>query len=217
MKPNVNDTGPRVAIVTGAAGTIGGAVVRRLADDGWRVAGIDLKKCDAELSLRVDVSDRNAMLNAADEVAKTFGHTELLMTAAADFEKIPFGDMALSRWQRMLDVWLGGTANACAAVVPQMIKAGCGTAVLLSAVSGPRERKNSYIAAASGSVVAFAKSLGCEVAADGVCVNCVAIQPPANAEWVARMTSFLANDGQYYAGQVMFLNSDVQSERGQKQ
>jgi len=38
-----------VALVTGAAGAIGNAVVRRLKADGWKVAGIDLIDNDAEL------------------------------------------------------------------------------------------------------------------------------------------------------------------------
>jgi len=127
------------------------------------------------------------------------------VTAAGDYEKNAIGDMALARWQRMLDVWLGGTTNACAAVVPQMIAAGCGTVVLLSCDLSPHGTQNSYVAAASGTVIAFAKSFGCEVAADGVCVNCLATRPPVNPEWVAQTVNFLANDGHYYAGQVMFL------------
>jgi NAD(P)-dependent dehydrogenase (short-subunit alcohol dehydrogenase family) len=38
-----NENGPRVGPVTGAAGTIGSAVVSRLTSDGWRVAGVDLE------------------------------------------------------------------------------------------------------------------------------------------------------------------------------
>jgi len=105
----------------------------------------------------------------------------------------------------MLDVWLGGTTNACAAVVPQMIEAGCGTVVLLSSDLSSHEKQNSYIAAASDTVLAFAKSFGCEVAADGVCVNCIVTRPPVNPEYVGQTVNFLANDGYYYAGQVMFL------------
>ena len=42
---------PRVALVTGAAGSIGRAVVRRLGSEGWKVAGIDLNKADVDLFL----------------------------------------------------------------------------------------------------------------------------------------------------------------------
>ena len=89
-----------------------------------------------------------------------------------------------------------------------LIEAGCGTVVLLSSDLSSHGTQNIYVAAASGTVIAFAKSFGCEVAADGVCVNCLATRPPVNPEWVAQTVSFLASDGHYYAGQVMFLSSD---------
>jgi NAD(P)-dependent dehydrogenase (short-subunit alcohol dehydrogenase family) len=205
MMPVKNNSAPRVALVTGAAGSIGSSVVKSLSREGWKVAGIDLKKADADLFLPVDVTDRAAMAETAARIADKLGPIELLVTAAGDHEKNTMGEMALARWQRMLDVWLGGATNACAAVVPQMIETGCGTVVLLSSDTGSHEKQNSYIAAASGTVIAFAKSFGCEVAADGVCVNCLVTRPAVNPESVARTVNFLVNDGRYYAGQVMFL------------
>jgi len=201
-----NNSAPRVAMVTGAAGSIGSAVVGRMKAEGWKIAGIDLNRANADLFLPVDVTDRTAMAEAAARIADELGPIGLLVTAAADHEKIAIGEMALSRWQRMLDVWLGGTTNACAAVVPQMIKAGSGTVVLLSADFSNVGKGHTYTAAASNTVIAFAKSFGCEVAAAGVRVNCIAVRPPANHKWVAGAVNFLAAEGQYYAGQVMFIN-----------
>jgi len=205
MMPVKNNSAPRVAMVTGAAGSIGSSVVKSLSHEGWKVGGIDLKNADADLFLPADVTDRAAMREAAARIADKLGSIGLLVTAAGDHEKKAIGDMALARWQRMLDVWLGGTTNACAAVVPQMIEAGCGTVVLHSSDPTSHGKQNSYVAAASGTVIAFAKSFGCEVAADGVCVNCIVTRPAVNPESVARTVNFLANDGHYYAGQVMFL------------
>ena len=201
----MNNSASRVAMVTGAAGSLGRAVVRRLGSDGWKVAGVDLKKANVDLFLQLDVVDRVAMKEAVARTTNELGTIGLLVTAAADYEKRPFGEMGLARWQRMLEVWLGGTANACAAVVPRMIEAGCGKVVLLSANLSRQGKQNSYVVAASGTVMAFAKSFGCEVASDGVCVNCLAIQPPVNPDWVAHTVSFLANEGQYYAGQVITI------------
>ena len=204
MSTNSNLT-PRVAVVTGAAGSVGRAVAGRLGKEGWKVAGIDLNRAIVDLFLPVDVTSRAALEEAAARIADELGSIGLLVTAAGDYEKKAIGEMTLARWQRMLDVWLGGTTNACAAVVPQMIDAGCGTVVLLSADLSSQGKQNSYIAAASGTVIAFAKSFGCEVASNGVCVNCLAIQPSVNPERVAQTVSFLANEGQYYAGQVISI------------
>lgn len=212
MIQNATNRKSRVALVTGAAGAIGAAVVGRLVAEGWKVAGIDLEDAKADLGLRVDVADRKAMIDAAAQVADELGSIELLVTAAGDYEKAPIGEMNVTRWKRMLDVWLGGTVNACAAAVPQMIEAGFGTVLLLSTDLKAAGKGYTYAAAASGTVIAFAKSFGCEVAAAGVRVNCLAVRPPVKPDWVAETTNFLANDGQYYAGQVMFLSSGPQSK-----
>ncbi len=74
----------RVALVTGAAGSIGSSVVRRLSADGWKVAGIDLKENSAELSLHVDVTDRPTMMAAAAQVAEKLGPAATVVTLMAD-------------------------------------------------------------------------------------------------------------------------------------
>ena len=79
----------KVALVTGAAGTIGSAVIRWMIADGWRAAGVDFKQSEADLSLRLDVTERAAMVEAANQVTEKLGSIDLLVTAAADFEKAP--------------------------------------------------------------------------------------------------------------------------------
>jgi len=46
-----------------------------------------------------------------------------------------------------------------------------------------------------------------------VCVNCLAIQPPVKPDWVAHTVSFLANEGQYYAGQVISIQPKLSGSR----
>ena len=214
MAPDKRDNAARVALVTGAAGAIGGSVVRRLTVNGWEVAGIDLKECEADLSLCVDVTDPAAMVEAARQVMEKLGPIQLLVTAAGDFERVPFGEMGVDRWRRMLDVWLGGTANACSAVVPRMVQQGSGAVVTMSADLSEAGSGYVYAAAASGTVVAYSKSFGCEVAPHGVRVNCIAPPLPLNPDWVAATVDFLANDGGYYASQVFSPSESVQNERG---
>ncbi|CAB1081666.1 hypothetical protein D1AOALGA4SA_9312 [Olavius algarvensis Delta 1 endosymbiont] len=206
MTDAMSDVGSPVALVTGAAGAIGNAVTRQMMTDGWRVAGVDLKQSRTNLSLCCDVTERAAMIEAVQQVTSALGPIDLLVTAAADFEKAPFGAMEPERWQRMLDVWLGGTANACAAVVPAMVKKGCGIVVTLSAGFNQAESSYTYVAAASGTVFAFAKSFACEVAPHNVRVNCILPRRPLNPDGVASTVKFLVNDGDYYVGQVFFPN-----------
>jgi NAD(P)-dependent dehydrogenase (short-subunit alcohol dehydrogenase family) len=200
----------RVALVTGAAGGIGRAVAAGLAAAGWKVAGIDRRTSPAELSIQADGRSRTAVAEAAAAVADRWGRIELLVTAAADYKQAGIGEMSLMRWQKMLDVWLGGTANACAAVLPGMVRAGCGSVVVLAADIGYGGNGRTYVAAASGTLTAFVKSLGIEMAAYGVCVNCLALKPGVNPEWVAGTVRFLADEGRFYAGQVISFGSDLQ-------
>ncbi|WUS75349.1 hypothetical protein OG394_11030 [Kribbella sp. NBC_01245] len=50
-----------IAIVTGAAGGIGGAIVDVLRTAGWQVAGLDLQPGGADLDLIVDLADPAAL------------------------------------------------------------------------------------------------------------------------------------------------------------
>lgn len=201
----VNETSKnvqRIAMVTGASGKIGNSITKLMMANDWRVAGIDLKQSEADLSLVCDVTERAAMIEAVNRVTDTLGPIYLLVTAAMDFEKAPIGTMEPSRWQRMLNVWLGGTANACAAVVPAMVKNGCGSVVTLAANFNPAEAGYTYVAAASGTVIAFSKSFGCEVAPHNLRVNCIAPKVPLNPDQVASTVKFLVDDGSYSVSQV---------------
>jgi 2-hydroxycyclohexanecarboxyl-CoA dehydrogenase len=218
----------RVALVTGAAGTIGRAVSERLSAEGFTVAGIDVCESTADLPFRVDVTDRDQMKAAAERVAREVGPVSVLVTAHGRYASAPFGELDRAEWRLLLDTHLGGTVNACAAVVPGMVAAGAGTVVTTSswlALAGvPGE---AYFAAATGTILAFTKSFALEVAPKGVSVNCIAIGPlddrgtPAelrrhqpraedlpllryvHPREVADTVAFLATDGGFFVGQVL--------------
>src|SRR5688572_421802 len=97
---------PDVAIVTGAASGIGAVVSARLAEQGWRVAGLDLERSDTELSRQVDVTDRPAVEQAARSAAERLGPVSALVTAAGVYEMVPVADIDAERWRRMLAVHL---------------------------------------------------------------------------------------------------------------
>jgi 2-hydroxycyclohexanecarboxyl-CoA dehydrogenase len=217
----------RAALVTGATGVIGGAVVTRLQAEGFTVAGLDLREGGGDLPLAVDVTDREAMRAAAERATRELGAIEVLVTAQGYHAAAPFGEMSRDDWRRLLDTHLGGTVNACAAVVPGMVAARLGTVVTTSswiALAGvPGE---AYYAAATGAILAFTKSFSLEVAPKGVRVNCIAAGPvesgagaqsyspgrPAPAELplrryvkpeeIADTVSFLIRDGDFMVGQV---------------
>jgi 2-hydroxycyclohexanecarboxyl-CoA dehydrogenase len=218
----------RVALVTGAAGTVGRTVTERLAAEGFAVAGIDVRECTADLQLVVDVTDRGQMKAAAEQVARELGPVSVLVTAHGHHAAAAFGEMSRADWQALLATHLGGTVNACAAVVPGMIAAGAGTVVTTSswlALAGVAGE--AYFAAATGTILAFTKSFSLEVAPKGVRVNCIAIGPLEDEEMpaalrehqprpgelpirryvhpreVADTVAFLLRDGDFFVGQIL--------------
>ena len=227
------DNDASIALVTGAASGIGAAVVARLTGRGWKVAGLDLRGSETDLPLVVDVADCGAVREAADRAARQLGPVSLLVSVAGHYEMFPVSEIGTERWQRMLSVHLGGTRNACAAVLPAMLEAGRGTIITTSselALGGGAE--DAHYAAAKGAIIGFTKSLAAEVADRGVRVNSVAPGPtdtpllasdspwrdPAflqtlplgrlvSPEEVAETVLFLAEEGSYFCGQVLSPNA----------
>jgi 2-hydroxycyclohexanecarboxyl-CoA dehydrogenase len=222
-----------VAIVTGSASGIGAVVCARLAERGWRVAGVDLERSDTELSLQVDVTDRRAVEQAVHLAADELGPVSLLVTAAGVYEMVPVADIDARRWRRMLAVHLGGVANACWAVLPSMLEAGTGTIVTISselALAGGDG--DAHYAAAKGAIIGFTRSLGAELASQGIRVNSVAPGPTdtpllaVDSPWrqseylgslplgrlvrpeeVADTVMFLVEEGTYFNGQTVSPNA----------
>lgn len=226
-----NNTG--VALVTGAASGIGAVVGRRLAERGWRVAGLDLEPSDTELSLQVDVTDREAVRDAADQAGSRLGAISLLITAAGVYEIVPVAEIDAQRWRRMLAVHLGGVANACWAVLPSMLERGEGAIVTISSelalAGGDGE---AHYAAAKGAILGFTRSLGAELAPQGIRVNSVAPGPTdtpllapdspwreaayleslplgrlVRPEEVADTILFMVEEGTYFNGQTVSPNA----------
>jgi NAD(P)-dependent dehydrogenase (short-subunit alcohol dehydrogenase family) len=227
-------TGNRVALVTGAASGIGAAIAGKLAESGWRVAGVDLQPCAAELALEADVSDREAVAAAVRRATEELGPISLLVTAAGFYEMVPVGEIDDDRWRRMLNVHLGGVVNACWEVLPGMLERGSGIVVTISselALAGGG-RGDAHYAAAKGAVLGFTRSLGWELADKGIRVNSVAPGPTdtpllaADSPWrapdylatlplgrlvtpdeIADAVVFLVEEGTYFQGQVISPNA----------
>jgi len=225
--------GGGVALVTGAASGIGAAVAARLAGRGWFVAGMDLRESETDLPLTADVTDAAAVRGAAQRAERELGPVSLLVTVAGYYEMVPVSDISVDAWRRMLDVHLGGTRNACAAVLPGMIEREEGRVITISselALGGGED--DAHYAAAKGAIIGFTKSLAAEVADRGVLVNSVAPGPtdtpllapdspwrePAyletlplrrlvRPEEIAETVLFLAEEGDYFCGQVLSPNA----------
>jgi NAD(P)-dependent dehydrogenase (short-subunit alcohol dehydrogenase family) len=172
------DSDRPVAMVTGAGSPVGRAVADRLMLEGLAVAGVDARSPCGDLPLTVDATDRAAVKAAAARVISELGVISVLVTTCDIYDAAPIGQMSFERWDGLVRGHLAGTCNAVSAVVPDMLAAGKGSVITTSswlALAGiPGE---AYYAAATGTILAFTKSLAVEVASQGVHVNCIAVGP----------------------------------------
>jgi 3-oxoacyl-[acyl-carrier protein] reductase len=223
-----------VAIVSGASGGLGVAIVRRLAADGFAVAGCDVAPGGAAaLNAEVDVVDPRAVRAFVARVEDELGPVGAAVTAAGVQRTAPSEAVEPTDWQHVLDVNLTGTWNVVQAVLPRMLERGTGRVVTISSEVGLAglEHYAAY-AASKGGVIALTKALARELAPRGICVNSVAPGPieagmlvrgPAydddwlaahvplgrwgRADEVAACVALLAGDeGGYFVGQILSPN-----------
>lgn len=88
----------KAALVTGAAGGIGGAIVERLESDGWLVHGVDLD--DADLTTR---EGNRIVVEAAIE---RFGRLDAVVANAGFQHVAPVEDFPENQWDRLVALLL---------------------------------------------------------------------------------------------------------------
>lgn len=181
------DLDGRVAIVTGGAAGIGLACAQRFLQSGARVSVWDYSEENLQTAAaalaphgridtrRVDVSIAAEVRQAADAVKADLGGIDILVNSAGVSGRfVPAVDYPLEDWQRQVAVNLIGTFLCCQAVLPAMLAKGYGRIVNVSSMAGKEGNPNAvaYSSVKAG-VIGMTKSLGKELGAQGIIVNCV--------------------------------------------
>jgi|TARA_B110000238_G_scaffold200337_1_gene250083 NAD(P)-dependent dehydrogenase (short-subunit alcohol dehydrogenase family) len=165
----------KTALVTGAGRGIGKAIADRFAQEGARVARMDLahSTSDGDLILTVDVSDETAVQRAVSETQAAFGRIDILVNnAAADNSQTPVGDLTLDEWRRTIDVNLTGVFLLSRAVIRMMRKTGAGVIVnVASQLGSVAVRNKAAYCASKGGVLQLTRAMALDHADDNIRVN----------------------------------------------
>lgn len=173
---NAYDFEGRVALVTGGARGIGAATVERLRAGGAKVALFDLSAADGDLPIRGDVTSSSDLDAAVGRVVDELGRLDVLICCAGvSGESLRTVDVTDEEWSKVFAVNANGVFYANRAAIRAMEPHGYGRIVNVASIAG--KEGNPMAAAYSASkaaVIAMTKSIGKDVAATGILVNCVA-------------------------------------------
>ena len=182
----------RVALVTGAAGDIGGAIALRTARDGATVVLSDLAAATDRLAetadacraagapavhlCPLDVTDESAVTEAVNEVVARVGPPDAIVTSAGyqgtftPLPGYPIGDL-----RTVLEVNVVGTftvVQACAAALIAAERAG--SVVVVASMAGVSGAPNmAAYSASKAAVLGFSRSAAKDLAGAGIRVNAV--------------------------------------------
>jgi D-xylose 1-dehydrogenase len=178
----------RPVLVTGGATGIGAELVRQFAQQGARVAFVDLDEAaGAALAARTaaatgttvwfrrcDVADVEALTSALQDASRAVGPLEVLLNNAADDERHAVEDVTVGYWDQKMAVNLRAQFFAAQAVAPGMAAAGTGSVINMgSIIWHAKFARSSGYATAKAAIEGLTRSLARDLGPDGIRVNCI--------------------------------------------
>lgn len=177
----------RVAVVTGGVRGIGLGVVRVLLAKGHRLAVWDRDndalaalpktlgvEADRVIAQAVDVTDKDAVVNATAAIAKRWKTPDILVNNAGITRDKRIVNMQEEDWDLVLDVNLKSMFLCCKAVIPGMIDGGFGRIVNISSRAWLGGFGQVNYSASKGGAVSLTRTLAIELARKGITVNAIA-------------------------------------------
>jgi NAD(P)-dependent dehydrogenase (short-subunit alcohol dehydrogenase family) len=185
----------KLAVVTGAAGALGSAVLDDLTGRGWTVAAFDRPgerldqagQRDGVVPVPVDLLDR-AAVRAAFEKVDGVGAPTALVAMAGGFRSSSLDDLDEDLLDSMWSTNVAALLWVCQAAAPRMAAAGGGSIVTVGSRSAVSGSAPVAYGASKAAVVRATEVLADELRPQRIRVNCVlpsVIDSPANRSWMS--------------------------------
>ena len=177
----------KVAVVTGAAGVIGTATLRLLAERGARIVAVDRKASDLQTAIRdlpasaqalavtADVTDEDEVAEYVRTAVDKFGTIDVFYNnAGIEGDIAPITRYSLETFRKVIDVNVVGVFLGLKHVLPVMLKQNKGSIINTASIAGLIGSPEVAVYSASKhAVIGLTKSAAQECSATGVRVNCV--------------------------------------------
>jgi len=173
-----------ITLITGAQQGIGEAITRRFSAAGARCALndleattrlVDLAKETNSVVAPADISNRAFVHDMVEQLIDSHGPIGTLVCNAAYMTMAPFLDHDVEDWWKVVNTNLTGAFNLVQEVLPSMRSLGAGRIVIVSSYWGVTGWPDATAYAASkAGLVSFIKTLGRELAPEGIIVNGIA-------------------------------------------
>ena len=175
----------RIAIVTGAASGIGAASARLFAEEGAKVALVDLDEAGLArvaseiearqgkaITITADVSDGTKAKDGVARVMKQWGRIDVLLTAAGASFGGTVDKVDEATWDRTFAINVKGTYLWIHHAIQPMIAAKSGTIVTVgSQLAQSSLGTNAAYIASKGAIASFTKTIAVDHARQGIRVN----------------------------------------------
>jgi 3-oxoacyl-[acyl-carrier protein] reductase len=230
-------TAERVAIVTGAGQGIGQGIALKLAACGASIVVSDVNEQTIEetvgqikslghqaLGMKVDVAQRDDILQMVENTMADFGRIDILVNNAGIARSATLLKLSEEAWDEVLDVNLKGVFRTTKAVARHMVEARYGKIINISSVYGRTGTiGDSNYASSKAGIIGFTKSVARELGRHNINVNAILpgmvdtpllggipdkylkpmveeipLRRVATPEDIANVTAFLASDESSY-------------------
>jgi NAD(P)-dependent dehydrogenase (short-subunit alcohol dehydrogenase family) len=177
----------KVAVVTGAAGVIGRATMRLLAERGARIVAVDRSEQDLQaaigdlpasaqaLAVSADVTSEDEVADYVRAAVDKFGTIDVFHNnAGVEGDIAPITKYSLETFRRVLDVNVVGVFLGMKHVLPVMLKQNRGSIINTASIAGLIGSPDIAVYTASKhAVIGLTKAAAVECSTTGVRVNCV--------------------------------------------